>query len=115
MEENGPALKASDRHSGNVLLIDMEQTFTQCLSTAIAKNNDYGGTNKNPYANFSNSEMVGVPIPKGIMVRMMDKMSRVSTLLEKEAQVKDEAIEDTLMDLINYAAILKSYLKQHKK
>jgi len=45
---------------------------------------------------------------------MMDKVSRISTLLEKEAKVKDEAIEDTLEDLINYTAILKSYLKQKK-
>lgn len=98
----------------NVLLADMAETFEKCLSIAVAKNNDYGGTNKNPYQNFSNSEVVGVPIPKGIMVRMMDKVSRVSTLLEKESQVKDESIDDTLMDLINYTAILKSYLKQQR-
>jgi hypothetical protein len=102
------------RDSKNILLQDMEETFSKCLEVATRKNSDYGGKESNPYQNFSNSEIVGVSIPKGIMVRMMDKVSRISTLLEKEAQVKDEAIEDTLDDLINYTAILKSYLKQHK-
>jgi hypothetical protein len=95
----------------NILLEDLKETFDKCYNTAVAKNNDYGGNDSNPYKNFSNSEIVGVSIPKGIMVRMMDKVSRISTLLEKEAKVKDEAIEDTLEDLINYTAILKSYLK----
>ena len=98
----------------NILLEDMEFTFGQCLQTAIAKNSDYGGSNNDPYANFRNSTIAGVKVEQGILVRMSDKMSRIGTLLQKEAKVKDEAIEDTLMDLINYAAILKSYLKNNK-
>jgi len=44
--------------------------------------------------------------------KMMDKVSRVSTLLEAEAQVDDEKMEDTLEELINYTAILKAYVNQ---
>ena len=98
----------------NSLIVNLDRTFSNCLETAKRKNNDYGGDNSNPYANFSNSTIVGVPTEKGILVRMMDKVSRISTLLEKESQVKDEAIEDTLDDLINYTAILKSYLTDKK-
>ena len=98
----------------NILLEDIEFTFGQCLQTAIAKNSDYGGSNNDPYANFRNSTIAGVSVEQGIVVRMADKMSRIGTLLQKEAKVKDEAIEDTIMDLINYAAILKSYLKNNK-
>ena len=98
----------------NILLEDIEFTFGQCLQTAIAKNSDYGGSNKDPYANFRNSTIAGVSVEQGIVVRMADKISRIGTLLQKEAKVKDEAIEDTLMDLINYTAILKSYLKNSK-
>ena len=97
--------------SDNILLNDMTDTFSECLTTAIAKNSDYAGFSKDPFANFKNSTIVNVPIEKGIMVRMMDKVSRITTLLDKEAKVKDESIQDTLMDLINYTAILKSYLK----
>jgi len=98
----------------NVLLRDMQETFGVCYGTAVRKNADYGGSNNDPYANFRNSTIAGVPVERGILVRLMDKMSRISTLLDKEAQVKDEAIEDTIDDAINYLAILKSYRKNNK-
>jgi hypothetical protein len=67
----------------NVLLDDMNETFNKCLEIATLKNSDYGGKISNPFQNFTNSEIVGVSIEKGIMVRMMDKVSRINTLLEK--------------------------------
>ena len=54
-------------------------------------------------------------VEKWILVRMADKMSRISTLIDQEAQVKDEAIEDTLQDLANYSIILKLYLSTKTK
>lgn len=104
-----------EEFGGNVLLQDMANTFTRCLEVAISKNHDYGGSNKDPFANFRNSTIAGVPVERGILVRLMDKMSRISTLLDKEAQVKDEAVIDTIDDAINYLAIMKSYLKQNKR
>ena len=98
----------------NPLLRDMEKTFEACYATAVRKNHDYGGTNNDPYANFRNSTIAGVSVERGILVRLMDKMSRISTLLEKEAMVIDEAVDDTIDDAINYLAILKSYRKQNK-
>jgi len=111
LPENNAGMKCEPYNS---LIINLGHTFSNCLETAKRKNNDYGGIDSNPYANFYNSTIVGVSIEKGILVRMMDKVSRISTLLEKESQVKDEAIEDTLDDLINYTAILKSYLIDKK-
>jgi hypothetical protein len=105
-------LHQAEQFVSNPLLIDMKETFDSCYEIAVRKNSDYGGSNTNPFNNFKNSLTVGVPIEKGIMVRMMDKVSRISTLLEKEAMVSDESINDTLDDLINYTAILKSYLKR---
>lgn len=103
------------QQSQNVLLDDMSETFENCMQTAIKKNNDYGGSNNNPFANFENATIAGVTVERGILVRLMDKMSRISTLLEKEAMVKDEAITDTIEDAINYLAILKSYINQKNK
>lgn len=95
-------------------LKNIEDTFSKCLATAKAKNSDYAGVG-DPFRNFNSSELVGVPIPRAILVRMMDKISRVSNLLDKEASVKDEPIADTLEDLINYTAILKAYLNEQTK
>ena len=97
--------------NNNVLLRDADEIFRDCMSIMISKNSDYGGSTETPYNNFTNSKVVGVSVEKGIMVRMMDKVSRINTLLEKENLVKDESINDTLNDLINYTVILKSYLK----
>lgn len=101
--------------SSNVLLDDMANTFEKCYRTAVAKNNDYGGSNNNPFANFENATIAGVTVERGILVRLMDKMSRISTLLEKEAMVKDEAITDTIEDAINYLAIMKAYINLKNK
>lgn len=100
----------------NPLLLNVQETFNKCYELLKSKNNDYAGEKtQDPYANFRKSEAIGVRTEKGILVRMMDKMSRVSNLIEQNASVKTEKIEDTLEDLINYAAILKSYIKENKK
>jgi len=57
------------------------------------KNHDYGDS----FAKLRNE------IPNSILVRIYDKYSRLKTLLEGNEQlVKDESIDDTLMDLANY-------------
>lgn len=45
---------------------------------------------------------------------MCDKLSRITSLIDNDAKVKDEAIEDTLVDLANYAIIMSLYV-QHKR
>lgn len=98
----------------NPLIADMINTFDGCIEIAIKKNKDYSGSEaNNPFANFEGSKLVGVSPEQGILVRMLDKIKRVSNLLKQEAAVKDESMEDTLNDIINYAAILKSYRKHN--
>lgn len=99
----------------NYLLSDIRETYDACYETARRKNADYAGEGADPFRNFRNSTIVGVSVQKGILVRLMDKMSRVSNLLEQEAQVKDESITDTIDDAINYLAILKSSIKNKIK
>lgn len=102
----------------NSLVKDMSETFEKCLSLVRKKNNDYSGiknADTDPFKNIRGAEFVGVPNERGILVRMMDKMGRISSLLSQDAAVKEESINDTLDDLINYAAILKSYIKNNKK
>ncbi len=95
----------------NQLLDSIENTFNKCLQIAESKNADYS-YGDNPYKNFEMSELIGVSTAKGILIRMMDKISRIGNLLDREAKVADEKITDTLDDLINYAAILKAYLEK---
>lgn len=89
----------------------LEIIFKEAVDIARKKNTDYS-KDSDPFLNFRFSPYVGVPVERGILVRICDKLSRISNLLDQEAQVKDESIEDTLKDLINYSAILLTYIKQ---
>jgi hypothetical protein len=90
----------------------LKKTFEDCLTLLEKKNADYAG-HDDPWNNFEMSLLVGVPVERAILVRIMDKISRVNTLLEKEPSVTNEKIEDTLLDAINYLALLKVYIETH--
>ena len=80
------------------------------------KNRDYAGDGGNtPFANFEVCEFVGLcSTEEGIVVRMLDKMRRLATLVKPGAapSVLDESIQDTLQDLINYCVILEAWLRE---
>lgn len=71
-----------------------------------AKNHDYAKPEKQDYySNFRECEDMGITASQGISVRMSDKWSRIKRLEAREAKVPDESIEDTLLDLANYALL----------
>ena len=82
------------------------------IAISEAKNHDYAGfSDDDPFANFRMCESLNITsVEKGILTRMCDKMSRISNLLNKDRAVEEETIEDTLLDLANYAIILRNYL-----
>lgn len=71
-----------------------EELFYTALKTYIKKNIDYGDSFSKSYQEF------GLVAP---VVRMSDKVERLKSLSKAEAQVKDESIRDTLLDIANYA------------
>jgi hypothetical protein len=62
----------------------------------IAKNTDYGDSVHDTYEKYG---LVS------FLVRIEDKLNRARTLSKKEALVNDEKIEDTLLDMANYAIL----------
>jgi hypothetical protein len=82
------------------------------------KNHDYSGGKDDslPFLNFTRCESMGIcKTEAGILVRMTDKMSRLSTFVTTgEFKVKDEALRDTVLDMINYAIILYAYTQSQK-
>jgi len=72
------------------------------------KNSDYSEAN-DALSNFKISERFGIPAHVGVLVRISDKFSRVSQLIKKgenNNSVKDEKIEDTLLDMANYCLLM---------
>ena len=98
----------------NPLLISCNSTFTQCRGLLERKNKDYAGLG-DPFANFDAIRIMGFKTEEGILIRMYDKFMRIKNLLQREASVVDESLEDTINDLINYAAILKASLQRSKQ
>lgn len=72
------------------------------------KNGDYAD-NDDPFMNFTQCGEIG------IVTRMTDKMTRLKNLVFREFQgldgpvVNDESLDDTIMDLFNYAWLLAAY------
>ena len=82
-----------------------------------AKNADYSGSDqKDPLKNFKSAAELGVDPFVGILIRMSDKWMRIQNLTRTGKQsVKDEALEDTLRDLANYAILAIMAMKDAKK
>lgn len=62
----------------------------------VAKNTDYGSSVSDTFRDFG---LVS------FLVRISDKLNRLKTLSKQESLVKDEKIEDTLIDLANYSIL----------
>ena len=73
----------------------------------IAKNHDYGDSVHDTYEKYGLTSF---------LVRMEDKLNRVRTLNKNinNIQVPTEKIEDTLLDLANYAILAVLELKEEE-
>lgn len=78
--------------------------------TLKQKNVAYNGMDT-PFKSFEvQAEILRVPAEKIFLSRMMDKIGRASNLLSSEdIDQGDEALEDTIMDLLGYALLLVIY------
>ena len=99
--------------TSNQLQQSIKKTFQEALKIVEAKNKDYASSDDG-LKNFRSAELVKVSMEKAILVRLLDKISRIGNLLDKSNAVKDESITDSILDAINYLAILKAKLEDKK-
>lgn len=79
---------------------EMSQTFAK-------KRNDYGQTTTETFKKFG---------PVSMLVRMYDKIGRLESLLiNNRENMVGEKVEDTLLDLANYALIAILELRKHER
>ena len=75
--------------------VDMHMQICKELNELYArKNADYGDSFGKSFKEY------GMAMP---CIRLEDKLNRIKALSKQTAQVNDESITDTLMDLANYA------------
>ncbi len=76
------------------------------------KNDDYSQKD-DPYLNFKLiALMLDISPEEAMFSRMTDKYSRLKVCLKKGVSVKEETLEDTLIDIVNYSVLLAGYLKK---
>lgn len=81
-------------------LQDYDKTILICRNIFKKKNEDYGNA-------FLDYNVIG------IIVRMCDKINRINNLISKDIDIKviDENIDDTYLDLFNYAVLAQCLIK----
>ncbi len=96
-------------------LLDLQENLcSEAYALMAKKSNDYA-SDSDGMANFRASEAVGVDMRDAILARMMDKVSRLANVAHgKEMQVSDEKIEDTTLDLINFAVLLHAAIMEKR-
>jgi hypothetical protein len=82
--------------------IDITNSLTKIYQ---AKNQDYGNSFEKSLYKFGLVASI---------IRLSDKMNRIESLSQTKAKVKDESIEDTLLDLANYAIMTVIWLRKSR-
>lgn len=82
--------------------IDITNSLTKIYQ---AKNQDYGNSFEKSLYKFGLVASI---------IRLSDKMNRIESLSQTKAKVKDESIEDTLLDLANYAIMTVIWLRKNR-
>ena len=91
-----------------------EKLCRNALNLSIAKNHDYSGgeDGTDPFLNFKFVEHMGIGVSteQGFLVRLADKIRRLSGFVKTgKFEVSDESFDDTVMDSINYLCLLSAY------
>tara|TARA_Y100000310_G_C20611094_1_gene778045 strand:+ start:891 stop:1313 length:423 start_codon:yes stop_codon:yes gene_type:complete len=106
---NGNEISSTDQ------LLEFHNTFSSVARDLMKrKNADYTDSCKggNPFLNFTRCESMGVcSVEQGFLVRLTDKMSRLSTFCNgNKFEVVDESVMDTILDASNYLILLAGYI-----
>lgn len=91
-------------------LLDLHRTLCdRARQIMVSKNSDYcaGQPDINPYANFDVTESVlGLDGRLLLIARILDKIQRLRGFLHTgQLAVKDEAVDNCLVDIINYSVL----------
>lgn len=93
-------------------LQDAQQLLNKCLQLLASKNHDYSET-QDAFANFKlAAHIAGIPTEQTLLTLLGMKLARLNQLMGKGKHPKHEAVEDTLMDIINYTLLLRGILQE---
>lgn len=79
----------------------------------MKKNTDYSGGDA--FENFTQTAAsAGVSVDTVFLFHLVNKMNRAKTLISRKGKANNEPLEDTLMDMANYANLWLAYKNLNK-
>lgn len=93
---------------------NIEKIYQEMSNLLVSKGADYSGET-DTFKNFRlSSQLLDIPVEKVILTRLLDKISRVSNLLNSGADPNNESLEDSFKDLLGYSTLLVLFRMQDK-
>lgn len=90
-----------------------KKVFDSTLKLLLNKSSDYA-PEEDIYNGMKLCENLGIcTLEKGILVRMTDKIGRLSNLIDHIKVVHNESTLDTVKDLLGYACLLYVYMEKN--
>jgi hypothetical protein len=96
--------------------------FDKAVSLVKSKGHDYNRSQQqkgDTLFNMRVSKLLGITdtVTQGVLTRLSDKFMRLSSLTKDptiSAQVKDESVLDTIVDIWNYTAYLSLFFEEER-
>lgn len=93
---------------------DTQALFTRCVDMLRNKSNDYA-EGQDAFLNFKTAAQIAGISPEQTLLTLLGmKMSRLTQLVSKGKSAKNESVEDTLLDIINYVVLLRGMMKEQE-
>lgn len=96
----------------NELITEHNRLSADAVALIAKKSADYTGATGDTFANFRAAEFIGVKAELSVLIRMMDKISRLASFSAK-GLLQTDSLKDSIIDIINYAVIY--YCMQKEK
>tara|TARA_Y100000310_G_C20500762_1_gene723858 strand:- start:380 stop:733 length:354 start_codon:yes stop_codon:yes gene_type:complete len=94
---------------------ELHEELSLSVRLLLNKGFDYSDSKYGRLGNLGASEEIGIEPWKAIIIRMLDKWTRLKTFVREETyKVKDESFEDTIRDLGNYCFLCLVTIKTNR-
>ena len=86
------------------------------MSDVMSKKRDDYSSNEDWLSNFrESSQIAGVQLEQSILVYIGTKLSRIKNLMNNGSEAQNESLQDSALDLANYATILYAHLSDQPR
>jgi hypothetical protein len=93
---------------------DTQQLLDRCIELLRSKANDYaeGG---DAFLNFKTAAQIAGISPEQTLLTLLGmKLSRLTQLVGKGKTARNESVEDTMLDVINYIVLLRGMMREQE-